>query len=192
MAHREQLAECLVRLAITLVDLDCPVVVVIVVLLIGNVLDVTSAAAATQCRGRIGVDARPDLDTRSVAGIRHTIVIDVNVLNNIILLDVLSERSDRDAVASITGKPLYDDIGAVGFERNAVVAVVYHGILNNNAIGTVRVPTICVLGCSARCTVDIDGDVADQDIRCVCDQVEPLQSISIKKNRMKMYYTNIG
>jgi hypothetical protein len=148
-AYRKQLAESLVGLAITLVHLNRPVVVLVVVLLVGDVLDVASAAAAAECGRLVRVDAWPDLDAGAVTGVGHAVVEDVDVLNNVVLLHVLTQRADRDAVAAVASQALHHNVGTVGLEGNAVVAVVDDRVLNHDAVGSIRVPAICVLGCGA-------------------------------------------
>lgn len=154
-------------MAVALVHLDGPVVVVVIVLLVGDVLDVAGATAAAERGGLVRVDAGPDLDARPVARVGHAVVEDVDVLDNVVLLHVLAEGADRDAVAAVAREALDDDVGAVGLERDAVVPIVDDRVLDHDAVGPVRVPAVRVLGRGARGAVHRDGDVADQDIGCV-------------------------
>jgi hypothetical protein len=64
------------------------------------------------------------LDARTIGGIGHGGVVNVDVLYDIKLLDVLAQRPDRDAVRAIAVEALDDDVGAVRLEGNAVIAVV--------------------------------------------------------------------
>lgn len=163
----EQFTEGLVGLAVALVHLDRPVVVVVVVLLVGDVLDVAGATAAAEGGGLVRVDAGPDLDAGSVARVGHAVVEDVDVLDNVVLVHVLAKGPDRDAVAAVAREALDDDVGAIGLERDAVVPVVDDRVLDHDAVGAVRVPAVRILGRGARGAVHRDGDVTDQDIGCV-------------------------
>jgi len=113
---RVQLAERLVRLPIALVDLDRPVVIDALISLVRDVLHVPGAATAGQDGLEVGVHARPDLDPSGVTGIGHSVVIDVHVLDDVVLLSILAQRSDRDAVGTVTLQALYDNVGAVRLE----------------------------------------------------------------------------
>ena len=92
-----------------------------------------------------GCGARPDFDARAVGGVGHTDVVDVNVLHVIDFADVLAETADANAVAAVAHEVLNDDIGAVGLEGDAVVAVVDVGVLDYDVVGAVGVPAIARL-----------------------------------------------
>lgn len=51
----------------------------------------------------------------------HGNVVDVDVLDNVGLAGVLTERSDGDAVRSIAPHILHKHVRTVGFEAHAVV-----------------------------------------------------------------------
>jgi hypothetical protein len=174
LAYGVQLAQRLIRLAVALVDLDGPVVVDVVVELVRDVAHVARTAAAAEGRRLERVDAGPHLDARAVARVGHRVIVDVDVLDNVVLRRVLAQRPDRDAVAAVALQPLHHHVGAVRLERHAVVAVVDDRVLDHDAVGPVCVPAVRVLGCRARGAVHVDGDVADQQVGAVCDQVKPL------------------
>lgn len=64
-------------------------------------------------------------------------------------------------------------LGAVRFEGDTVVAIVDHGVLNDNIVSSVGVPTISVV-CSKVYSINIDGNIADQDVCRIGNKVEPL------------------
>lgn len=113
-------AEGQVALAVALVDLDRVVDIVNGPVRVGDVVDAPVAASALQVarQGRGGVG--PDLDAGSVCRIVHGNVGDVDVLDNVIMADVLSQRADADAVATVAEERLDQDVGRVGLEGNAV------------------------------------------------------------------------
>jgi hypothetical protein len=55
--------------------------------------------------------------------------------------DVLAETANADAVATIAHEVLHDDVGAVGLEGDAVVAVVDVGVLDYDVVGAVGIPS---------------------------------------------------
>jgi hypothetical protein len=91
--------------------------------------------------GKGGGGTRPDFDACAVGGIGHADVINVDVLHVVNLADVLAETAHTDAMRSITDEILHDDVGAVGLEGDAVVAVVDVGVLDYDVVGAVRVPS---------------------------------------------------
>ena len=70
----------------------------------------------------------------------------LDILHNIDLSLVLAERSDTDTVRAIAHQSLHYNIGAVGLEGDTIIAIINVRILDNDAVGSVRVPPIRVLG----------------------------------------------
>lgn len=114
--------------SITLVDLDSEVVVVVNHGVVGNITHV--ALSTTADPGRVplfnGVCPRPDFEPGGGGRVSHCVVVDVQIGDDVILVGVVAERPDRDTVGSIAVEALDDDVGAIWFERDAVVVVVYH------------------------------------------------------------------
>lgn len=71
-------------------------------------------------------------------------------------------------------KILHDDVGAVWLERDAVVCVDDDRVLDDDAIGTICVPTIRVGDLDSIGASGYEVHVADYHVRCVGDHVEPL------------------
>lgn len=99
------------------------------------------AAAVEQVLER-RLHAGPDLDAGSVAGVGHGDVVDVQVLDDIRLALVLAEGTDADTVRARAVEVLHDDVCAVGLERDAVVRVDDDRVLDDDAVGAVRVPAV--------------------------------------------------
>jgi hypothetical protein len=81
-------------------------------------------------------------------------------------------------VAAITDQVLNHNVGAVGLEGDAIVAVVNVRVLNNYVIGTVRVPAIGVLGRVLALATAEDVDVVENDVARVGNERVPLRAVS--------------
>jgi len=143
-----------------------------------NVLDSTAATSTLQVARESGRSTRPDLDARTVRRIRHADVVHVNVLNDIHFAGVLAQRTDTNTVATVTDQVLNNDVGAVGLERNTIVAVVDMRVLNHNVIGAVRVPAIRVLSGVLALAAAEDVDVVEDHVGGVGDERIPLRAVS--------------
>lgn len=142
--------------------------------IVGDVLDVSRAAAAREVGLEGGIHAGPDLDAGAVGGVGHARVVDVEVLDDVERANVLAEGADGDAVGAVADEVLNDNVCRVGLEGDAVVAVVDDGVLDDDAVGAVGVPAVGVLGRVGGGGADLDVDVGDEDVGAVCDEVEPL------------------
>lgn len=123
----ELVAKSLVLLSITLCDGNGVVVVLMVKTIIRHVPDPSKATTSVQKALELGFDTGPNLDPRTVAGIRHGDVVDVQILHNIGLTLVLAEGADTDAMGAITDEVLDQDICTVGLERNTVCNMLVPG-----------------------------------------------------------------
>lgn len=141
---------------------------------ISHVPHTTQTTTSIQQVLECGLDTGPDLDPSCVTGISHGDVVDVQVLDNVRLSFVLAERSDADAMRAGAIEILHDDVGAVWLERDAVVRVDDDRVLDDDAIGTVRVPAVRVGDLDSVGASGYEVHVADDHIRCVGDHVEPL------------------
>jgi hypothetical protein len=63
-----------------------------------------------------------------------------DVLDNVNLARVLAEATDTDAVATVAGKVLDNNVCAVGLEGYAVVAIVDVRVLDDNIVRAISVP----------------------------------------------------
>jgi hypothetical protein len=113
---------------------------------IGDVLDSTGSASTLEVAGEGGRSTGPDLDTRTVGSIGHANVVHVDVLDDIDFASVLAQATNADTVGAVANKILHDNVGAVGLERDAVIAVVDDGVLDDDIVGAVCVPAVRVLG----------------------------------------------
>jgi len=145
---------------------------------IRNVLNGTTATSALQIAGESRRSTRPDLDTRTVRSIRHADVVHVDVLDDINFAGVLAQRTDTNTVAAVTDEVLNNDVGAVGLERNTIVAVVDMRVLNHDVIRTVRVPAIRVLSGVLALAAAEDVDVVKDHVGGVGDERVPLRAVS--------------
>lgn len=109
---------------------------------VGDVVDSSSAAAALEIARHGGLSAGPDLDAGTVAGVGHGDVVNKDVFYDISLCGILSERTDTDAVTAIAFQVLDQDVGAVGFERDAIVTIADGRVLNDDVVATISVPSI--------------------------------------------------
>jgi hypothetical protein len=63
-------------------------------------------------------------------------------LNIVDFANVLAQTADADAVAAVAPQVLNDDVGAVGFERDTIIAIIDVGVLDDDVVGAVRIPSI--------------------------------------------------
>jgi len=143
-----------------------------------NVLDSTTTASTLKITGESGRSARPDLDTRTVGSIRHADVVHIDVLDDINFAGVLAQRTNTNTVATVANEVLNNDVGAVGLERNTIVAVVDVRVLNDNVIGAVCVPPIRVLSRVLALAAAKDVDVVEDHVGRVSDERVPLRTVS--------------
>lgn len=68
---------------------------------------------------------------------------------------------------SVAMEILDQDLGAVGLEADAIIAIVDHTVLNDNVAAAVGVPTIRVLSGVITLAVPADADIAEDNIRRV-------------------------
>ena len=167
--RRELIAEREVLLAVALSDFNGVVDVLDEHAVVGDVVDAAGASTALEVTGESSGRSRPHLDACTVGSILHCDVGDEDVLHDVGLAFVLAERADTDAVASITVQVLDNDLGAVGLEADAVVAVVDHTVLNDNVGAAVGIPAIGVLRRAFALTGTCDVDVVERDARTVGD-----------------------
>ena len=145
---------------------------------IRNVLDSTTTASTLQVARESRRSTRPNLDTRTVRSIRHADVVHVDVLNDIHFAGVLAQRTNTNTVATVANQVLNNDVGAVGLERHAIVAVVDMRVLNNNVVGAVRVPAIRVLSGVLALAAAEDVDVVEHHVGGVGNERVPLRAVS--------------
>lgn len=176
--RRELVAERKILLAVALSDLDGVVDVVDEHAIVGDVVDATGASATLEVTGESSGCSRPDLDASAVRGVLHCDVGHEDVLDNIGLAFVLAERADADAVASITVQVLDNDLGAVGLEADAVIAIVDHAVLNDDVGAAVGIPAIGVLRRTFALAGACDVDVVECDARTVGDPVVVLRRVA--------------
>lgn len=70
----------------------------------------------------------------------------LDILDNIDLSLVLAKGADTDTMRAITHQPLNDNVGAVGLERDTIVAIIDIRVLDDDAVRSIRVPSVRVLG----------------------------------------------
>jgi hypothetical protein len=92
--------------------------------IVGDVLHGAASAASLQITAERSGRAGPDFDAGAVGRVAHGDVVYVDILYIVDFAFVLAKRTDGDAVAAVTLQVLDDDVGAVGLEGDAVVAVV--------------------------------------------------------------------
>lgn len=171
---RKLVANRLILLPITLRDSDSPIIVIMVKRIIRYIPHTTQPTTAIQEVLERRLDAGPDLDAGSITSVGHGDVVDVQVLDNVRLALVLAEGADADAVRAGAVEVLHDDVGAVGLEGDAVVRVDDDRVLDDDAVGAVRVPAVRVGDLDAARARGHEVHVADDDVCCVGDHVEPL------------------
>ena len=120
----ELVASSQVLLAIALGDFNGVVDIVDAHGIVGDVVDAALATAALEVAGEGCGRAWPDFDASAVAGVGHGDVVDEDILDNVSLCGVLAKRADTDAVAAVAQQVLHEDVGGVGLEGDAVVAIV--------------------------------------------------------------------
>lgn len=136
------------------------------------------ATSTLEITGQSARSAGPDLDTGTIRGVRHADVGNVDVLHNVDLSDVLSERANGDTVGAVADKVLHNDVGGVGLERNAVVAVVDVGVLDDDVAAAISVPSVGILGRVAARASARDVNVGEDDICRIGHEVVPLRAVA--------------
>lgn len=129
------------------------------------------------------LNAGPNFDAGRITSVSHGDVVDVQVLDNVRLALVLAERADADPVRTRAVEVLHHDVGAVGLEGNAVVRIDDDRVLDDDAVGAVRVPAVRVGDLDSAGAGGYEVHVADDHVRCVGDHVEPL----LRANRLAHY-----
>lgn len=81
--HWELIAQSLILLPIALGDCDGIVVVLMVEHIVRDVSYPPESTATIECSLEIGLNARPDLDSGTIAGVGHGNVVDVEVFHDI-------------------------------------------------------------------------------------------------------------
>ena len=177
-AARIFIAQGQIALTIALRDLDSIVDIVDCHGIVENVADLATASTSLEiCRQRRWV-SRPHFDPRHVTGIAHSDVVHGDVLHNVSLTRVLTQRPHTDAVAAITVQVLHHNLRTVRFERHAIVAVIDDRVLDDNIARSIRVPAVRVLCDIAAGRVATDGDVVEDHIARVRNEVVPLRRVS--------------
>jgi hypothetical protein len=110
----------LVLLPIALRNRNGAIIVHVTKQIIRHVSHAAQPSATVQERLETRLDTRPNLDPRPVARVGETDVVDVQILHNIRLIGVLTKGTNADAVRADTCQILDNDVGAVGFERDAI------------------------------------------------------------------------
>jgi hypothetical protein len=110
--------------------------------IVGDVVDASFATAALEVAGEGCGGAWPDFDAGAVAGVGHGDVVDEDIFYNVGFCGVLSERTDTDAVTAVALQVLHENVGGVGLEGDAVVAVVDHRVLDDDVVAAISVPSI--------------------------------------------------
>lgn len=117
------------------------------------------AATSSTCHIAAGDSARPNLDTSSIARVRHGNVVDIKIFCcqvsacflhavedwitcKINFPEVLAKRAHRDAVRSNTDHILNYDVGTIRLKGDTVVVVINIRVLNDNWVGFVEIPSI--------------------------------------------------
>lgn len=104
---------------------------------VGDVVDETNTAATLKVNAESALDTGPDFDTGHVDSVAHGDIIDIDILNEIVDLVVLSKGTNRDTVGTIAVKGLNENIGGIWLERDTIIVGIDDRILDDNIIGTV-------------------------------------------------------
>ena len=72
---------------------------------------------------------------------------------------------------------LHQYTSRIGFEGDAVVAVIDGGVLNSDGLGAIHVPAVGVFGHVGAAAVACGEDVAEDDAAAVGDEVVPLRRV---------------
>lgn len=96
--YRKLIAKSLVLLAVTLSDGDSVVIVLVVETIICNVSHAAKTTSSVQQTLKSSLNTGPHLDTSTVTGVGHGDVVDIQVLHDIRLAFVLTQRTNTDTV----------------------------------------------------------------------------------------------
>jgi hypothetical protein len=176
--RRELIAKRDVLLSVALRDLDRVVDIVNNHSIVGHILDFARTASALQILGKRGRSTRPHLDARTVGGVGHGDVGDVDVLHDVDFALVLAEGAHADSVRAVADQVLHHDVCGVGFERDAVVPIVDVRVLDNHVAAAVCVPAVGVLGWILALAAAEDVDAREQHVGGIGEQSVPLRAVA--------------
>lgn len=161
---------------IALINLNGEVVVVVDHQIVGDVANVPLATTTNPRRVTAldGLGTRPDLESCRRGRVGHGVVVDVQVRHDIVLVRVVAEGPDGDAMRSVALQALDNDVGAVGLERDAIVVMVDLRVLDYDVIRAECIPAVQVGGEVARSRAREDVDIRDEHVGTVGNQVVPL------------------
>jgi len=165
-------------LPVALVDFDRVVNVVDEHRVVGDVFNHARAAAALEVAAEFCGGVGPDFDAGAVGGVVHRGIENVDVLHNVILANILSERANRDSVGTVTPHVLYEYVRAVWLERYAIVSIVDNRILDHDIRASISVPTVSVLGNIHTVASSRNIDVVKDDIGSIGNEMVVLGRIS--------------
>ena len=80
-------------------------------------------------------------------------------------------------MGSVAVHVLDKDGGGIGFERNAVVAVIDGGVLDSDGRRAVHVPAVCIFRDISGAAVSRGENVAENDGAAVGDEIVPLRGV---------------
>ena len=169
--HRKLVTKRQIALAIAPRDLNAVIHITNCHPIVQHVPHHARAPAPLQVAAQLALHAGPYLNPRAVRGVEHADILDQDTLHDIRLADILPQRADGDAVGAVAMHILDEDGGRVGFEGDAVVAVIDGRVLDCDGRGAVRVPAVCVFGRVVAFAVARDEDVTEDDGAAVGDEV---------------------
>ena len=94
------IAQCQIDLAVTLSDFNGIVYIFDPHSVIGNVVNLSTTAAALEIARKFGGCPRPDFDAGAVAGVEHGYIVHVDIFYDIRFADILPETANTDAMAA--------------------------------------------------------------------------------------------
>ena len=120
LTYRELVTEIRVGLAVALGECDGPVIALMVECIPCHILHTTEAATPIEVVLEVSLDAGPDLDTGTIAGVGHRNIVNVEILHNIHPALVLAKRTDTNTVRTSAVQVLNHNIGAIRFKGDAI------------------------------------------------------------------------
>ena len=87
------------------------------------------------------------------------------IYHNINFTNILSQRTNTDAMAPIAMHMLNQDLCCVRLERDAIVPVINDGILHHGIRATIQIPAIRILGLVSALTISTYVNTIKHNIR---------------------------
>lgn len=92
------------------------------------------------------IGACPSFEACTILAVEKGDIFDPRIGDVVLDAGVLAYGAHRDAMSAVAPQVLDEDVGGVGFGREAVVTDIHTGVGNSKAVNVEGIETVCVLG----------------------------------------------